>query len=84
MVATAQKIGRKRHRYHGPEHLPAVVWWCGWLFLQCRRPHGAPYLVSELRAEVRRIAKKAVAHILCEEGLAVPSCVPPQRHTVRR
>ncbi len=46
------------------------------MFLRCRKRYGAPRLVRELRDERHRIAKKLVARILRDEGLAARRSTP--------
>ncbi len=46
------------------------------MFLRCRKRYGAPRLVRELRDEGHIIAKKSVARILREEGLAARRATP--------
>ncbi len=46
------------------------------MFLRCRKRYGAPRLVRELRDAGHRIAKKSVARILQEEGLAARRATP--------
>ena len=46
------------------------------MFLRCRKRYGAPRLVQELRDAGHIIAKKSVARILPEEGLAARRATP--------